>query len=1766
MCQLFSQCGRAGRSFKSLAFFAVIIFLTFLGMAAPSSAAPSANADLDGIGLMYGSIGSFSPAITRYTVTVPSAAQSTNRIYSYKWDAFASIKVNGVSVAHAAASAAINIPVGTTTVIIEVTAEDNVATKEYTIDFIRAAPVNVDLSDLTLSSGWLNPSFGAGTTSYTATVANGVDSITLTPTVADATSTVKVNGTSVTSGSASGQINLSVGTNTITAVVTAQDGTTTQAYTVTVTRSPLPPLSSDATLAGIGLSTSGISPTFSSGTTNYTSSVANNIPSVRVTPYASDANATITVNGTTVASGTQSGAIALAVGGNTVTIIVKPQDNSATQTYTVTVNRAVSSDAGLAGLSVSGTNLSPSFASGTTNYAATVANSVSSITVTPTVADPVATVTVNGTSVTSGSASGAIALSVGANTVTSVVTAADGVSTQTYTVIVTRSVPPPASSDATLVGIGFSNTGISPSFAPATTSYTSSLANNVPSTRVWSYASDGNATIKVNGVSVASGVGSGPINLAVGDNPVVIAVTAEDGTTTKTYTVTVNRAASSNADLAGLTLSSGSLNPSFSTGTASYTATVPNSASAITVRPTVADPTATVTVNGTTVTSGSASTAIPLAIGSNTITTVVTAQDGTTTSTYTVTVTRQLSSNADLASLALSNGTLSPSFAGGTTSYTASVANSVTSITVTPMVAELTATVTVNGTTVTSGSTSAAIALAVGANTVTTTATAQDGTTTKIYTVTVTRAAPISVNADLAGLALSNGTLSPSFAAGTTSYTASVANGVTSITVTPTVADLTATVTVNGTAVPSGSASAAIALAVGTNTVTTTATAQDGTTTKIYTVTVTRAAPISVNADLAGLALSNGTLSPSFAAGTTGYTASVANSVTSITVTPTVAELTATVTVNGTTVTSGSASAAIALAVGANTVTTTATAQDGTTTKTYTVTVTRAAPISANADLAGLALSNGTLSPSFAAGTTSYTASVANSVTSITVTPTVAELTATVTVNGTTVTSGSASAAIALAVGANTVTTTATAQDGTTTKIYTVTVTRAAPISVNADLAGLALSNGTLSPSFAAGTTSYTASVANGVTSITVTPTVADLTATVTVNGTAVPSGSASAAIALAVGTNTVTTTATAQDGTTTKIYTVTVTRAAPVVVIALSPAAGALPDGTAEANYSQVVSASGGMAPYGYSVTAGALPAGLVIGSSTGAITGTPTAAGDFTFTITAADANGATGSAAYTLKIKSSSVTFVFTPSGGALADAMAGEDYSQSITAKGGVAPLLYRLASGALPNGVVLNISTGELNGPLGADADAGDYGFTIQVSDRNGATGTAGYTVKVTPRVVTVSDLFIEVPAGSAPGNVYLNRGATGGPFTGADLVSVEPANAGTATIIRGELAQAGAAGTPAGWYLKFVPDPAYSGQVEVGYRLIGALGPSNTGIVTYKLAYDTDKVTEEISALVHDFVRTRQNMISSSIKVPGLLERRQMMQATDPVTARMMPSEEGMTASFSTSLNQIEAAQDNADGVSGTMASPFNIWIDGAFLAHNRDENGSRWGSFAMINAGADYLLTEKALVGLSFHYDRMTDPTDADAELTGNGWLAGPYASLEVAHNIFWNASLRYGGSSNDIDTRFWDGTFDTTRWMADTSITGQWDIDADTIFTPNLRIVYFSESVDDYSVMNDAGGTIDIEGFDEEQFRVSLGAEVARSFTLESGATLTPKLGVTGGFSGLDGTGAFGSLTAGLSLQTTNLWMLDLSLLLNIADGGETSAGAGVKAAKQF
>ncbi|WP_196359718.1 cadherin-like beta sandwich domain-containing protein, partial [Cronobacter sakazakii] len=97
------------------------------------------------------------------------------------------------------------------------------------------------LSGLSFSGGALSPGFSASNTSYHATVDYAVSSVTLTPVTTHTAATVTVNGNVVSSGSASPSVNLSVGTNTLTIVVTAEDGTTKN-YSVVIQRNEQTPV------------------------------------------------------------------------------------------------------------------------------------------------------------------------------------------------------------------------------------------------------------------------------------------------------------------------------------------------------------------------------------------------------------------------------------------------------------------------------------------------------------------------------------------------------------------------------------------------------------------------------------------------------------------------------------------------------------------------------------------------------------------------------------------------------------------------------------------------------------------------------------------------------------------------------------------------------------------------------------------------------------------------------------------------------------------------------------------------------------------------------------------------------------------------------------------------------------------------------------------------------------------------------------------------------------------------------------------------------------------------------------------------------------------------------------------------------------------------------------------------------------------------------------------------------------------------------------
>lgn len=98
----------------------------------------------------------------------------------------------------------------------------------------------------------------------------------------------------------------------------------------------------------------------------------------------------------------------------------------------------------------------------------------------------------------------------------------------------------PASSNADLSGLTASGITFTPAFSSSVTSYNASVGNDAATTTI-SVTADHTATVKINNTETSSKI----INLVVGSNPISIEVTAQNGTTQKTYTLNITRASSS---------------------------------------------------------------------------------------------------------------------------------------------------------------------------------------------------------------------------------------------------------------------------------------------------------------------------------------------------------------------------------------------------------------------------------------------------------------------------------------------------------------------------------------------------------------------------------------------------------------------------------------------------------------------------------------------------------------------------------------------------------------------------------------------------------------------------------------------------------------------------------------------------------------------------------------------------------------------------------------------------------------------------------------------------------------------------------------------------------------------------------------------------------------------------------------------------------------------------------------------------------------------
>ncbi len=231
----------------------------------------------------------------------------------------------------------------------------------------------------------------------------------------------------------------------------------------------------------------------------------------------------------------------------------------------------------------------------------------------------------------------------------------------------------------------------------------------------------------------------------------------------------------------------------------------------------------------------------------------------------------------------------------------------------------------------------------------------------------------------------------------------------------------------------------------------------------------------------------------------------------------------------------------------------------------------------------------------------------------------------------------------------------------------------------------------------------------------------------------------------------------------------------------------GALPAATAQTSYVGDLSATGGATPYEWAITSGTLPAGVTLNTATGAITGTPTAAGTFPFIATVRDAKSIATSAGFAISViaKSTAPTTPTSPSAptaptspaapattplkittSSLPAGIAQSAYGVQLEAAGGTAPYIWNTVS-ALPSGLTLSAHGGTITGIA---SKAGAYPLTIAVRDSKSALATEKFSLVIAaakptsnpPAPAPLKITTASLPIGTATQSYTATVAATGG--------------------------------------------------------------------------------------------------------------------------------------------------------------------------------------------------------------------------------------------------------------------------------------------------------------------------------------------------------------------------------------------------------------------
>ncbi len=595
--------------------------------------------------------------------------------------------------------------------------------------------------------------------------------------------------------------------------------------------------------------------------------------------------------------------------------------------------------------------------------------------------------------------------------------------------------------------------------------------------------------------------------------------------------------------------------------------------------------------------------------------------------------------------------------------------------------------------------------------------------------------------------------------------------------------------------------------------------------------------------------------------------------------------------------------------------------------------------------------------------------------------------------------------------------------------------------------------------------------------------------------------------------TVTATDSTTGTPGSASMAYTLTI--AAPTITLA--PAT--LPAGQYGIPYTQALAASGGTSPYNFAVTAGALPPGLSL-SSTGAFSGTPTVVGSSSFTVTATDNLGFTGSAAYTLVIANNPP--IANPD---TAETLDGQPVTINVLAND-TGTITSIVIASAPAHGTATVSGTDIVYTPAASFVGSDSLQYTA--TGPGGTTAPALVTINVRPHPVAVAQNVTTVSGKAVV--VDLTKDASGGPFTSANLVSVPPSSSGATSLN--------------GYQMTFTPAATFEGTATVTFTLSNAYATSTVTAITINVQARPDPTRDsEVMGILNAQTAATRRFANSQIgnfqqRLEGLHDSDDGQEPTDTLAFV-----QGIVLSFDSTCgkddlvphgescgsHQAKADKDSpfksylddnttasTPGGFGTGSfghSKVTIWTGGSINVGDREGNDGYKFETTGLSGGIDYRFNRAFALGLGVGYGRdVSDIGDNGSRSTGKAYTAGLYASYHPGQNFFIDGLLGYQWLSFDSKRYltsgggFVTGERDGGQWFASVSAGAKYQVES-WLISPYARLDVARATLDAFTEKGDPSLALHYGEQDIDTVTGNLGLRLAYKLPVSFGV-ITPQL----------------------------------------------------------